>query len=194
MQKIPHLQDGGLLFEPEEAAEIHEGTVRMMKQNKNVSVLTTYADVDSIISKTTADSVSNNLDKMVQNIYYEGGVSGQIFAATGNLSIETSIKNDTALMMVLANKYSVFITNLINKLYSNTNVSFKYTIFPITYYNESTYITDTFKLAQSGYSFIMPALALGMSQRDLNNIKDLENNLLELGDKLKPLNDHRDKP
>ena len=188
VQKIPHLQDGGLLFEPEEAAEIHDGTVKMMKQNKNVSVLTTYADVDSIISKTTADSVSNNLDKMVQNIYYEGGVSGQIFAATGNLSIETSIKNDTALMMVLANKYSVFITNLINKLYSNTNVSFKYTIFPITYYNESTYITDTFKLAQSGYSFIMPALALGMSQRDLNNIKDLENNLLELGDKLKPLN------
>lgn len=188
VQKIPHLQDGGLLFEPEEAAEIHDGTVKMMKQNKNVSVLTTYADVDSIISKTTADSVSNNLDKMVQNIYYEGGVSGQIFAATGNLSIETSIKNDTALMMVLGNKYSTFITNLVNKLYSNTNVNFKYTIFPITYYNESTYITDTFKLAQSGYSFIMPALALGMSQRDLSNIKDLENNLLELGDKLKPLN------
>lgn len=188
VQKIPHLQDGGLLFEPEEAAEIHEGTVRMMGKNKNVSVLTTYADVDSIVSKTTADSVSNNLDKMVQNIYYEGGVSGQIFAATGNLSIETSIKNDTALMMVLGNKYSTFITNLINKLYSNTNINFKYSLLPITYYNESTYITDSFKLAQSGYSFLMPALALGLSQRDLSNVKDLENTLLKLGDKLKPLN------
>lgn len=188
VQKIPHLQDGGLLFEPEEAAEIHEGTVRMMGKNQNVSVLTTYADVDSIVSKTTADSVSNNLDKMVQNIYYEGGVSGQIFAATGNLSIETSIKNDTALMMVLGNKYSTFITNLVNKLYSNTNINFKYSLLPITYYNESTYITDSFKLAQSGYSFLMPALALGLSQRDLGNIKDLENTLLNLGDKLKPLN------
>ena len=159
-----------------------------MGKNKNVSVLTTYADVDSIVSKTTADSVSNNLDKMVQNIYYEGGVSGQIFAATGNLSIETSIKNDTALMMVLGNKYSTFITNLINKLYSNTNINFKYSLLPITYYNESTYITDSFKLAQSGYSFLMPALALGLSQRDLSNVKDLENTLLKLGDKLKPLN------
>ena len=159
----------------------------MMGKNKNVSVLTTYADVDSIVSKTTADSVSNNLDKMVQNIYYEGGVSGQIFAATGNLSIETSIKNDTALMMVLGNKYSTFVTNLINKLYSNTNINFKYSLLPITYYNESTYITDSFKLAQSGYSFLMPALAMGLSQRDLSNVKDLENTLLKLGDKLKPL-------
>lgn len=187
VQKIPHLTDGGLLFEPEEAAEIHEGTVRMMGKNQNVSVLTTYADVDSIVSKTTSDAVSNNLDKMVQNIYYESGVSGQIFAATGNLSIETSIKNDTALMMYLGNKYSTFITAMINQLYSNSNISFKYTILPITYYNETAYIGDTFKLAQSGYSFIMPALAMGISQRDLSNIKDLENNLLKLSDKLKPL-------
>ena len=187
VQKIPHLQDGGLLFEPEEAAEIHKGTVGMMSKNKNVSILTTYADVDAIISKTTADSVSNNLDKMVQNIYYEGGVSGQIFAATGNLSIETSIKNDTALMMILGNKYSLFITNLINELYSNSNISFKYTLLPITYYNDSNYITDSFKLAQSGYSFILPALALGLSQRDLGNVKDLENTILNLGNKLKPL-------
>ena len=39
VQKIPHLTDGGLLFEPPEAAEIHKGTVGMMKGNKNVSVL-----------------------------------------------------------------------------------------------------------------------------------------------------------
>jgi len=47
----------------------------MLKQNKNVSVLTTYADVDAIVSKTTSEAVSNNLEKMVQNIYNEGGVS-----------------------------------------------------------------------------------------------------------------------
>lgn len=187
VQKIPHLQDGGLLFEPEEAAEIHEGTVRMMGKNQNVSVLTTYADVDSIVSKTTSDAVSNNLDKMVQNIYYESGVSGQIFAATGNLSIETSIKNDTAFIMTLGNKYSTFITAMINQLYANTNISFKYSILPITYYNESTYIADSFKLAQSGYSYLMPALAMGLSQRDVGNVKDLENDLLKLNEKLQPL-------
>jgi hypothetical protein len=53
VQKVPHLNDGRLLFEPDEAAEIHQGTVDMMKGNSNVSVLTTYADVDSIISKAS---------------------------------------------------------------------------------------------------------------------------------------------
>ena len=187
VQKIPHLTDGGLLFEPEEAEEIHRGTVGMMKPNKNVSVLTTYADVDAIVSHTAADSVSNNLEKMVQNIYYEGGVSKEMFASSGSSTLETSVKNDTALMMILGNKYATFISNLVNELFANASVSFKYTILPITYYNESTYITDSFKLAQSGYSFILPALALGFSQRDIGNIKDLENDVLKLGERLIPL-------
>ena len=187
VQKIPHLQDGGLLFEPEEAEVIHKGTVGMLKQNKNVSVLTTYADVDAIVSKTTSEAVSNNLEKMVQNIYNEGGVSNQVFAATGNLSVEISIKNDVAFMMHLANKYSVFLSNLLNLVFGNTNINFKYEFLPITYYNESTFITDSFKLAQSGYSFILPALALGVTQRDLGNLKDLENDVMKLGEKLKPL-------
>jgi hypothetical protein len=37
----------------------------MMKQNKNVSVLTTYADVDAIVSKTSNDNTSNTLEKMM---------------------------------------------------------------------------------------------------------------------------------
>jgi hypothetical protein len=52
VQKIPHLSDGRLLFEPDEALEIHNGTVGMLKGNKNISVMTTYADVDAIASKT----------------------------------------------------------------------------------------------------------------------------------------------
>lgn len=187
VQKIPHLADGTLLFEPDEAVEIHSGTVGMMKGNKNISVLTTYADVDSIVSKTSADTVSNNLEKMKQNIYYQASASSEIFSPTGNLAIETSIKNDISLMMYITYKYSAFISNIVNSLFSNANISFKYMILPITYYNESDYITNTFKLAQSGYSFILPALALGITQRDLSGLKDLENDVLKLNEKLLPL-------
>lgn len=187
VQQIPHLTDGGLLFEPEEAEEIHNGTVGMLKGNKNVSVLTTYADVDSITSKTSADTVSNNLEKMVQNIYYEGGTSSEIFAAKGSSSLATSLKNDLALMMVLANKYSNFLTNIVNSLYSNTNVNFKYNILPISWYNDKEYIENSFKLAGMGYSFLLPSLAMGLTQRDLESVKSLENDVLKLGEKLIPL-------
>ena len=54
-------------------------------------------------------------------------------------------------------------------------------------FNESDFIDDAFKLVASGYSAIVPALAFGMSQKDLTDIKDLENQVLKLGEKLKPL-------
>lgn len=187
VQKIPHLTDGALVFEPEEALEMHRGAVDMMKANKHLSVLTTYADVDSIVSKTSSDNIANSLEKMLQNVYAEAGVSGQIFAATGSQALLTSIKNDIALMMILGNKYSRFLTYIINQLFSNVNISFSYKILPISYYNESDYITDTFKLAQSGYSFILPALATGINQKELVNLKTLENEVLDLDNVLIPL-------
>ena len=187
VQKIPHLNDGRLLFEPDEALEIHTGTVGMLKGNKNVSVMTTYADVDAITSKTQTDSSVTTLDKMEKNIYAQAGVSSEIFTSSGSATLEASLKNDTAFMMLLANKFSAYVTNLINRKFSNGNITFKYQILPITYHNYDKYIDSAFKLVGSGYSFLMPALALGISQKDLGNLKDLENGLLKLDKKLIPL-------
>ena len=187
VQKIPHLQDGNLLFEPEEAKVMHNGSVQMLSGNKNISVLTTYADVDAIISKTAADTASNNLEKMMNNIYYQAGTSSQLFAASGNLALSTSLNNDLSLVMILAYKFQTFVTNIINQLYGNSNISFKYTILPITHYNAKDYIDNAFKLAGSGYSFLLPMIAMGFSQSDLGNLKDLENNILKLNNKLIPL-------
>ena len=187
VQKIPHLTDGTLLFEPEEALEMHRGAVDMMKGNKNLSILTTYADVDAIISKTTSDNVNNSLEKMLQNVYSEAGASLQLFAPTGTQALPYSVTNDMALMMILGNKYSRYITYIINSLYGNANVDFKYSILALTEYNKSDFIKDSLKLAQSGYSFLLPGIASGLSQRELVNIKDLENKELKLAEKLIPL-------
>ena len=186
VQKIPHLTDGRLLFEPDEALEIHQGTVGMLRGNKNISVMTTYADVDAIASKTQADSSATTLDKMEKNIYAQAGVSSEIFTSSGSSSLDASLRNDLAFMMVLGNKFATYITNLLNRKFSNSNVSFKYIILPITYHNYDKFVDTNFKLVGSGYSFLMPALALGLSQKDFGNLKDLENNLLKLGEKMIP--------
>lgn len=186
VQKIPHLSDGSLLFEPEEAEVMHSGAVAMLRENEYVSVMTTYADVDSVVSKTAAEATTNNIEKMVNNIFNEAGVSGELFASKSNLALEYSLKNDMALMLILAKKYSLFVTNVINSLYSNSNISFKYSILPITHYNDDKFLDMSFKLAGSGYSLLLPALSLGMTQRDIVSIKDLENDLLKLTTKLQP--------
>ena len=187
VQHIPHLDDGRLVFEPPEAEEMHKGAVGMLKDNPNISVLTSYADVDSIVSKTSSDAAHNNIDKILQTVYNESGTSSQLFASTGSSTLDSSIKNDVALMMIFANMFANFITNLINKIYANSNINFKYSILPISNYNEKEYVDTSFKLAGSGYSFILPALAMGINQKDIVNLKELENKVLDLKEKLIPL-------
>lgn len=186
VHKIPHLSDGRLLFEPEEAVEMHAGAVGMVRNNKNTSVLTTYGEVDSIAYSGAAEGTRSSLERMQQNIYSQAGVSGEIFAATGGNTTETSIKFDTAVMMYLANKFARFVTNVLNNNFANSNINFKYSILPVTHQNESKYIDSSYKLATSGYSLIVPALAQGLTQKDLVSLKSLENDVLKLTDCLIP--------
>lgn len=159
VQHIPHLNDGRLVFEPDEAEEMHTGAVGMLKSQKNVRVLTTYGEVEAIQSSSSNNQVDEKLNRMEQNIYARAGVSGQIFAPTGSASLNVALNNDLSLMMHLANKFSLFISNTINSLFGNSNISFKYTIMPISYYNTKEFIEESFKLVNSGYSLLLPALA-----------------------------------
>lgn len=187
IQKIPHLADGRLLFEPDEAVEMHQGTVDMMRGNENVSVLTTYADTDAIVSKTASDANNNTLERMLQNVYSRAGVSSQLFASTGSSTLESSVKVDISLMMYLANKFARFITNTVNSIFANGNVNFKYQILPVGVQNEQKYIDEAYKLAQSGYSWLVPAVAQGFTQKEILGLKDLENDVLKLRERFLPL-------
>lgn len=188
VQKIPHTSDGKLLFEPPEAEEFHRGAVDMLKNNTDISVLTTYADVTIEGSETTnASTAKSNIEKTYKNIYDTAGVSPQLFSATGNLALDSSIKNDLALLMPLLESYSNFITYLLSTLFGNNMISFKYQMLPISMYNDDKYIDETFKLASMGYSVLLPFIAAGIPQKYVTDLKDLENDLLKLGDKLVPL-------
>jgi hypothetical protein len=185
VQKIPHNGET-LLFEPEEAEEMHTGAVGMMKSNDTVSVLTTYCDVDVVTSKTTGENTETNVTKMLNNIYAQSGTSSQLFSSSSNSSVGLSIKNDAALMMILADKFSNFITNLLNEKFSTSTLTLKYQILPVNSY-DNDYADQAYKNASNGYSWLIPSIAAGVNQLDLVNIKDLENNLLKLQDVLIPL-------
>ena len=188
IQKIPYnANTNEFLFEPEEAEIIHKGTVEMMKNNKNFDVLTTYAEVEVVGSESVAENVSkNNLEKVLAGVYERAGVSSNLFATDGNLSLGHSINKDIALMMQFAIKYSNFITNLVNRHFSTTDISFQFTILPITYDNQVEYLDQQMKLLPNGYSLLLPWIAMGFTQGTLDALKDLENNVLDLPSKLIP--------
>lgn len=187
VQHVPHNNENMFLLEPEEMKVLHEGAVQMLGANKNVSVLTTYADVEAISSKTTNENDAAVLTRYEQNIYSQGGVSKELFASTGSSSIPASQKVALGIMMSLADKFSTFVTNFINYKFSLPTLNFKYTILPIAYFNEDTYLDNAFKLANSGYSYLLPAITVGFSQRDFENVKTLEQDVLKLRDKMEPL-------
>jgi hypothetical protein len=129
----------------------------------------------------------NNLEKIANTVYRSAGVSANIFASTSNLALTVSLQNDLAMVMPVAQKIANVFTNAVNTMFSNSNIRFKYNILPISYYNEKEFLDNTYKGATTGYSFILPALAMGLNQKDIVNVKDLENDLLGLRERLIPL-------
>lgn len=187
VQKVPHLSNGELVFEPIEAKEMHSGTVEMMKNNKNVSILTTYTDVDAITSKSSSEAAKDNLSHMIELPNIEAGTSKELFSSSTSSGLPFSLKGHMAFMAPLVQKFSNFFTTIINLIFSNKSIGFKYMILPVTYYNEKEFVEMSLSLANSGYSFAMPAAALGISPHDLLNLKNLEIDALNLDEKLIPL-------
>lgn len=187
VQKMPITNDGELVFEPEEALEMHRGVVGMLKKNSDIDILTSFGEVKLEDLQNTRQAISNNLEKIEKTIYSEAGVSKQVLSADGNLSLSSSIQNDMALMMFLANSYSTWLSYILNQRFGDTKISFSAKILPVSYYNSDDYISKTLNMAQYGFSFLVPSIALGIDQLEIMDLKKLEIDLLKMDVKLVPL-------
>ena len=117
----------------------------------------------------------------------KAGISQEIFSATASSAIPASARRDLAFCMVFANKFAAIITKVINKVFGNSTLSFTYTFLPISYQNQYDYVDKSLSLANGGYSLFAPSIAMGIDQKDLVELKQLENTL-GLTELLKPLN------
>ena len=185
VQKVP--RDGTkLVFEPDEAEEMHEGTIEMMANNEDVDVLTTYNDV-SLLDMSSDDDQKTQIQDIQDLIYSSAGLSKELFFSTTEAGLAYSVNNDLAMMMILGQKFAHFFTVLLNYKFENKKVRFKLIILPLSYYNSADYTSRARELASFGYSFLTPILSTGLDQTTLAALKELENDLLELDEVLKPL-------
>ena len=187
VQEIDHTSDGELIFEPEEAVELHKGLTNITKDNPYLDGITSYGKITTHRLLEDDSAVKNNLEKINTILYAESGTSQQLFAADGNVSLERSIQNDIALMMYLANNFSIWLKNLINSIYSDKHITFGVEILPVGQYNVKDYQSQTLNAAQYGYSFMIPSLAMGLEQNQLLDLKTVETQLLKMDEVLKPL-------
>lgn len=175
-----------LVFEPDEAEEMHEGVISMLQDNPDIDVITTYNDID-LIDLSSDDDEKTTIDSVQNLIYESAGISKELFCATTDTGLQYSLNNDLAMMMILGQKFAHFFTVLINNRFSSKKIKFKILILPISYYNNVEYTSKAKDLAAFGYSFLTPILSTGIDQTSLSDLKELENELLELDEVLKPL-------
>lgn len=185
VQEIP-IDGMRLVFEPEEAEEMHVGALQMTKSNDDLDVLTTYSKVNLLDLSATDDEKTSVED--VQNLVYSSaGLSRELFFATTEAGLTYSINNDLAMVMILGQRFSHFFTTILNYKFSNKKVKFKLIILPLSYYNSDDYTSRAKELAAFGYSFLTPILSTGLDQTNLAALKALENDQLNLDEVLKPL-------
>ena len=116
IQKMPLTNDGELIFEIDEAADMHSNAVRMLSKAVGVDVLTTFADTEiaSLVDKSSATAAANPLSVVTGSVFTESGVSPNLFATDGNLALEKSVINDESLMFNLLAKYEYWLNYVLD--------------------------------------------------------------------------------
>ena len=106
IQKMPMDKNGELIFDVDEAQQLHNNAVKMLQKAIGIDVLTTFADVDvADMSDNRSTATTDDLERVERSVYNEAGVSQMQFNTDGNIALEKSILNDEAAMYNLLTQF-----------------------------------------------------------------------------------------
>ena len=181
VQKLPMDKNGDLIFDVDEARDIHNTAVAMLRRAVGVDVITTFADVQSIdISDKNTSTSTDDLEKVERTVYNSLGVSRNLFNTDGNLSLEKSILDDESTMRNLLLQFNVFFDRIVMKKSTNKKFNFRLCMLETTQYNYKDMSKYYKELTANGQSKFMPMVALGHAQSSVFNLAYFENEILDL--------------
>lgn len=182
IQKMPLDKNGDLIFDVDEAQQLHNNAVRMLGKAIGLDVLTTFADVEvANMEQNNATAEDDGMDRVKQAIYDQAGVSQLQFNSDGNIALNNSILNDEASMYNLLVQFESFLNDLLkpfNK--SPKKILYKAQILTTTIYNYKEMAKLYKEQTQLGYSKMLPQIALGQSQSSILANAYFENEILGL--------------
>lgn len=182
IQKMPLDKNGDLIFDVDEAQQLHNNVVRMLGKAIGLDVLTTFADVEvANMEQNNATAEDDGMDRVKQAIYDQAGVSQLQFNSDGNIALNNSILNDEASMYNLLVQFESFLNDLLkpfNK--SPKKILYKAQILTTTIYNYKEMAKLYKEQTQLGYSKMLPQIALGQSQSSILANAYFENEILGL--------------
>ena len=188
VQKLPMDKNGDLIFDIDEARDIHNNAVEMLRRAIGVDVLTTFTDVESIdLSDKNTTATQDDLQKVERTVYNSLGISRNLFNTDGNLSLEKSILNDESTVRNLLLQFNIFMDRVVKKKNTNSKkYNFKIYFLETTQYNYQNLSKLYKEQTQIGYSKMLPQIALGHSQSFILNTAHFENEVLHLSEIMIP--------
>ena len=188
VQKLPMDKNGDLIFDIDEARDIHNNAVEMLRRAIGVDVLTTFTDVESIdLSDKNTTASQDDLQKVERTVYNSLGISRNLFNTDGNLSLEKSILNDESTVRNLLLQFNIFMDRIVKKKNTNSKkYNFKIYFLETTQYNYQNLSKLYKEQTQIGYSKMLPQIALGHSQSFILNTAHFENEVLHLSEIMIP--------
>ena len=184
IQKMPLDKNGELIFDVEEAQQLHNNAVQMLGRAIGIDVLTTFADVDvegMSDSQTTAQA--DDLQRVERQLYNEAGVSQMQFNTDGNIALEKSILNDEATMYNMLLQFEEFLNELLDSYNTSPRkVEYKVQLLTTTIYNYKELAKLYKEQTSLGYSKMLPQIALGQSQSSILATAYFENDILSLAE------------
>ena len=188
VQKLPLDKNGDLIFDIDEARDIHNNAVEMLQHTINTDVLTTFTDVEAInLTDKNTTATQDDLQKVERTVYNAFGISRNIFNADGNLAMTNSILQDEGTMRDLLLQLEIFFDTIVMELNSKPKkYRFKLHMLETTQYNYKEMSKLYKDQVQLGYSKMLPQIALGHSQSDIINTAYFENEVLKLSEIMIP--------
>ncbi len=182
IQKLPLDKNGDLIFDPDQAQQLHNNAVKMLSRAIGLDVLTTFAEVDvADMSEKGTTTTTDELAKVERAVYNEAGVSQLQFNSDGNIALNNSILNDEASMYNLLTQFEAFLNYLIqpfNK--APKKCYYKAQLLTTTIYNYKEMAKLYKEQTQMGYNKMLPQVALGQTQSSILANAYFENDVLDL--------------
>ena len=182
IQKMPVDKNGDLVFDVDEAQQLHNNAVAMLKRAIGIDVLTTFADVDvADMDSNRSTAATDDLERVERSVYNEAGVSQMQFNTDGNIALEKSILNDAAAMYTLILQFQAFMNDAIEK-YNKKPRKYYYRaeILKTTIYNYQDLAKTYKEQMQVGFGKMLAQVALGHSQSSILATAYFENQVLDL--------------
>lgn len=188
VQKLPLDKNGDLIFDVDEARDIHNNAVKMLRNTIGTDILTTFTDVEAInLSDNSTTTSTDELAKVERAVFNAMGISQNLFNTDGNLSLNMSILNDESSMRNLLLQFGIFFDKITEALNVNKKkYDFKFYMLETTQYNYKELAKLYKEQTQLGYSKMLPQIALGHSQSFILNSVHFENDILHLSEIMIP--------